>query len=137
MHHCQQARYVHQFVHQLSAWLNVSHIQCTLGKGYPRYLRIIYTACYTLQVFKLLTTCQLPAPSFAWVVNIGICKCLALAVLITRVGVYKSYYFVKYKALFMTRMTGMTRNMKTTSDTETANKVSEKLSFLSLLSWDV
>jgi hypothetical protein len=34
----------------------------------------------------------------------------------------------------MTRMTGMTRNMKTSSDTETANKVSEKLSFLSLLS---
>ena len=37
----------------------------------------------------------------------------------------------------MTRMTGMTRNMKTSSDTETANKVSEKLLFLSLLSWDV
>ena len=34
----------------------------------------------------------------------------------------------------MTRMTGMTRNMKTSSDTGTANKVSEKLSFLS---WDV
>ena len=45
--------------------------------------------------------------------------------------VYQSYYFVKYKALFMTRMTGMTRNMKTSSDTGTANKVSEKLSFLS------
>ena len=51
--------------------------------------------------------------------------------------VYQSYYFVKYKALFMTRMTGMTRNMKTSSDTGTANKVSEKLSFLSLLSWEV
>ena len=37
----------------------------------------------------------------------------------------------------MTRMTGMTINMKTSSDTETANKVSEKLSFLSLLSCDV
>ena len=49
-------------------------------------------------------------------------------------GLYQSYYFVKYKALFMTRMTGMTRNMKTSSDTEAANKVSEKLSFLSLLS---
>ena len=48
--------------------------------------------------------------------------------------VYQSHYFVKYKAVFMTRMTGMTRNMKTSSDTETANKVSEKLSFLSLLS---
>ena len=47
--------------------------------------------------------------------------------------VYQSYYFVKYKALFMTRMTGMTRNMKTSSDTEAASKVSEKLSFLSLL----
>ena len=52
-------------------------------------------------------------------------------------GVYQSHYFVKYKALFMTRMTGMTRNMKTSSDTGTANKVSEKLSFLSLLSWEV
>ena len=83
---------------------------------------------------SLLTTCQLSAPSFAWVVNIGICLCYALAVLITRVDVYQSYYFVKYKALFMTRMTGMTRNMKTSSDSETANKVSEKLSFLSLLS---
>ena len=80
---------------------------------------------------SLLTTCQLSAPSFAWVVNIGICLCYALAVLITRVDVYQSYYFVKYKALFMTRMTGMTRNMKATSDTETTNKVSEKLSFLS------
>jgi len=58
-------------------------------------------------------------------------------VVITKVDVYQSYYFVKYKALFMTRMTGMTRNMKTSSDTEAANKVSEKLSFLSLLSWDV
>ena len=86
---------------------------------------------------SLLTTCQLSAPSFAWVVNIGICLCYALAVLITRVDVYQSYYFVKYKALFMTRMTGMTRNMKTSSDTETANKVSEKLSFLSLLSLNV
>ena len=37
----------------------------------------------------------------------------------------------------MTRMTGMTRNIETSSDTETTNKVSEKLSFLSLLSWDV
>ena len=37
----------------------------------------------------------------------------------------------------MTRMTGMTRNMKTSSDSETANKVSEKLSFLSFLSWEV
>jgi hypothetical protein len=37
----------------------------------------------------------------------------------------------------MTRMTGMTRNMKTSSDTGTANKVPEKLSFLSFLSWDV
>jgi hypothetical protein len=37
----------------------------------------------------------------------------------------------------MTRMTGMTRNMKTSSDTGTVNKVSEKLSFLSLLLWDV
>jgi len=45
--------------------------------------------------------------------------------LITRGGVYQSHYFVKYKALFMTRMTGMTRNMKTTSDTGTANKVSK------------
>jgi len=51
--------------------------------------------------------------------------------------VYQSHYFVKYKALFMTRMTGMTRNMKTSSDTEAANKVSEKLSFLSYSSWDV
>ena len=51
--------------------------------------------------------------------------------------VYQSHYFVKYKAVFMTRMTGMTRNMKTSSDSETANKVSEKLSFLSLLSWEV
>jgi len=31
----------------------------------------------------------------------------------------------------------MTRNMKTSSDNETANKVSEKLSFLSMLSWEV
>ena len=52
-------------------------------------------------------------------------------------GCISSHYFVKCKALFMTRMTGMTRNMKTSSDTETANKVSEKLSFLSLLSWEV
>jgi hypothetical protein len=37
----------------------------------------------------------------------------------------------------MTRMTEMTRNMKTSSDNGTANKVSEKLSFLSLLLWDV
>ena len=37
----------------------------------------------------------------------------------------------------MTTMTGMTRNMKTSSETDAANKVSEKLSFLSLLSWDV
>ena len=51
---------------------------------------------------------------------------------ITKGDVYQSYYFVKYKALFMTRMT---RNMKTSSDSEPANKVSEKLSFLSLLSW--
>ena len=35
----------------------------------------------------------------------------------------------------MTGMTGMTRNMKTSSDTGTANKVSEKLPFLSLLLW--
>ena len=48
--------------------------------------------------------------------------------------VYQSYYFVKYKALFMTRMTGMTRNMKIIRDNGTANKVSGKLSSLSLLS---
>ena len=47
--------------------------------------------------------------------------------LITRGVVYQPYYFVKYTALFMTRMTGMTRNMKTSSDAETANNVSEGL----------
>jgi hypothetical protein len=32
-------------------------------------------------------------------------------------------------------MTGMTRNMKSTGGYETAQKFTEKLSFLSLLSW--
>ena len=56
--------------------------------------------------------------------------------LITRGDVYQSYYFVKYKALFMTRMTGMTRNMKTSSDNGTANNVSEgliKIKYISLI----
>ena len=43
--HCQQARYVHQFVHQFGA-----------GHGPPPVPTYIYTGCYTHQLLTLITT---------------------------------------------------------------------------------
>ena len=47
-------------------------------------------------------------------------------------GVFKGYLYVRH--LSVTGMTGMTRNMKSTGEYQTAQKFTEKLSFLSLLS---
>jgi len=44
------------FVLPLSAWLNVSHIQCPPGMGHPRLPYVILSASYTDWVFTLLTT---------------------------------------------------------------------------------
>ena len=70
-------------------------------------------------------------PSFAWVTDIVTCCVSSLSVLITK-GVFKRYLYVRH--LSVTGMTGMTRNMKSTGEYETAQKFTEKLSFLSLLS---
>ena len=102
------------------------------GHGPPPVSPDIFTASYTLQVFTLLTTYQLPMPSFAWVTDIAICCVCSLSVLITK-GVFKGYLYVRH--LSVTGMTGMTRNMESTGEYETAQKFTEMLSFLSLLSW--
>ena len=47
-------------------------------------------------------------------------------------GVLRGYLYVRH--LSVTGMTGMTRNMESTGEYETAQKFTEMLSFLSLLS---
>ena len=92
----------------------------------------IFTASYTNQLLTLLTTYQLPMPSFVWVTDIAICCVYALSVLITK-GVFKRYLYVRH--LSVTGMTGMTENMESTGEYGTAQRFTEKLSFLSLLSF--
>ena len=101
------------------------------GRGTPRCTPYIFTASYTHQVFTLLTTYQLPIPSFAWVTDIAICCVYALSVLITK-GAFKRYLYERH--LSVTGMTGMTENMESTGEYGTAQRFTEKLSFLSLLS---
>ncbi len=83
-------------------------------QGHPGVcLRIIYTACYTDWVFTLLTTCQLSVVNSCMTHGYGHLQVLTTGGAYNEGGwvVYQTG-FVKYKALFMTRMTGMTRNMK-------------------------
>ena len=90
----------------------------------------ILTRLHT-SVIHTVNQYQFPMPSFAWVTDIAICCVRLLTVLITK-GVPKGYLHVRH--LSVTRMTGMTRNMESTEEYETAQKFTKKLSFLSLLS---
>jgi hypothetical protein len=128
---CQQARNLSQFLSQSDC----QPMCCSLmrrGVGHPPCHTYIYSAPYTHHVFTLVTTYQLPMPSFAWVTDTVICCVCSLSVLITK-GVFRGYLYVRH--LSMTGMTGMTRNMESAGEYETAQKFTEKLSFLSLLSW--
>ena len=95
--------------------------------GHRGYVRIIYTAYYTDWVSTLLTTCQLLVVNSCMIHGYGHLQVLGTGGGYNEGDVYQSYYLVKYKALFMTRMTGITSNMKTSSDNGTANKFSGKL----------
>ena len=92
--HCQQARYVHQFVHQLWA-----------GHGPPPVPTYIYTGCDTDWVETLVNTisCRL-------VQSNGSLTC-PFAVGVT-VGVHNEGVDISIPLRWMTKMTRMTRNLK-------------------------
>ena len=113
----------------ISLYISLNSVKYTYpGHGPPPVSPDIFTAFYTHQVFTLLTTYQLPMPSFAWVTDIAICFVCSLSVLITK-GVFKGYLYVRH--LSVTGMTGMTRNMESAGEYETAQKFTEMLSLLS------
>ena len=110
----------------ISLYISLNSVKYTYpGHGPPPVSPDIFTAFYTHQVFTLLTTYQLPMPSFAWVTDIAICFVCSLSVLITK-GVFKGYLYVRHSSV-----TGMTRNMESAGEYETAQKFTEILSLLS------
>ncbi len=81
----------------------------------------MYMECYTDGVLTLVTT----------ILSIALQLQCFYVVSAYNKGYLKGYLYVRH--LSVTGMTGMTRNMESTREYETAQKFTEKLSFLSLV----